>query len=104
MDAFGATSDTKCLPEGSPKIDQKTASKKSGNVLKKVVVFFPQYFQKSLKIEPRAKIVPRGVQGRSQASKSLLKASKKIEKGIENRHKTHQELIPTPDPTYHSNA
>ena len=69
------------------------ASNKSGDVLKKGWVVVPQCFKKSVNIKPRATIVPKGVQGRSQASKSLPKAPKMTEQGVANRHPTPQELI-----------
>ena len=100
LEPFGTQHATNCLPEGSPKIDQKTSAKKFENGAK-IGWFFrdgghPKIITNALSKTPCAPRV-------SQASKSLPKAANKHPKVTKKRCKMLTPII-IPPPNYHLNA
>ena len=92
---FGTQNATNCLPERSPKIDQKAGAEKFENGANTGWGFGPPASSKSLKIEPWAKMVP---QGCPKGVPSLKKPPKSCQQAPKSDKKSMQHA----DPNHHS--
>ena len=100
---FGTQDATNCLPEGCPKIDQKTGAKKHENGARMEGGFHPGGPPKSLKIEPWPKMVP---QGGPSGAPSLKKPPRSCQQAPKSDKKRCKMLTPIiiPPPSHLLNA